>query len=456
MSEWIMIYEEYSEGVELIYGAVQAYLEYSLPCTDQSDEQMLSGCNYIEIKEEKDLTGYRIRVGQNPRNSAYQRILITACDQVNLLYAAADFKNKYLPYAKCADMTGPTYYFYRLFHDPMKEWDRTFAPRIQHRGLWTWGFVMLDYRKYIDRMAALRLNTLILWNDTPPVNIQEVISYAHKRGVSVYLGYAWGWDNRCAENKSVAAHMSRLKQLQEQVLQTYETQYAKIGCDGIYFQSFTEATTEEIGGIPVAETVTRFVNDTAAAFLERFGDVKLLFGLHAGSVRTKLSVIAKVDSRVSIIWEDCGAFPYDYIPKNIDGFSETEEFTKKIQALRKQGGFGVVLKGLTCLDWSSFRHQQGAFVLGAENERHLEKKAEEKREIWRYVQARWLQNARYAYEMIRLFDEQAMVTILAEDGAMEHRIPYPLALYAEMLWDSGRPLDEIVYETAMREDIIFY
>lgn len=38
MSEWIMIYEEYSEGVELIYGAVQAYLEYSLPCTDQSDE----------------------------------------------------------------------------------------------------------------------------------------------------------------------------------------------------------------------------------------------------------------------------------------------------------------------------------------------------------------------------------------------------------------------------------
>lgn len=58
--------------------------------------------------------------------------------------------------------------------------------------------------------------------------------------------------------------------------------------------------------------------------------------------------------------------------------------------------------------------------------------------------------------MIRLFDEQAMVTIPEEDGAMEHRIPYPLVLYAEMLWDSGRPLDEIAYETAMRGNIIFY
>lgn len=71
---------------------------------------------------------------------------------------------------------------------------------------------------------------------------------------------------------------------------------------------------------------------------------------------------------------DRGICDCDYISKNIDGFSETEEFPKKIQALRKCGGFGVVLKGLTCLDWGSFRHQQGAFVLGSEKERYLEKK----------------------------------------------------------------------------------
>ena len=57
MSAWMMIDEEDSQGVELVYGAVQAYLEYSLSFTDQGDEQVLSGCNYIEIKEEKDLTG---------------------------------------------------------------------------------------------------------------------------------------------------------------------------------------------------------------------------------------------------------------------------------------------------------------------------------------------------------------------------------------------------------------
>lgn len=454
MDNWMIVYERYSIGVEKVYAAVQPYLEYSLLCTGHWDADVLAHHNYIYIKYDESLAGYKIKVSASEYNEENQCILIGARDDVNLLYAAADFQNQYLPYARYTDSTGPKFYFNDLFHEPMKEYDREFSPRIKRRGLWTWGFVIYDYKKYIDNMVSLKLNTLILWNDYPPVNSKEMIAYAHERGIQVYFGFAWGWDTNCAENKAVARVMADTDRLSNEIIQVYETQYAALGCDGIYFQSFTELEEEKINGIPVAETVTKFVNDTAGKLFEHFGDIELLFGLHAGSVKNKLDVIAQIDSRISILWEDCGAFPYHYIPKNTDGFDETVAFTEKIRDMRR-GGFGVVLKGLTCLDWNSFQHQQGEFLLGVQNGRFLSKKAEEKRKIWKYVQAYWLKNAKYAYDMINVFDENTMVTALAEDGAIEEKIPYSLALYAEMLWDSRRPLDEIMCETALRDDISF-
>ncbi len=49
-----------------------------------------------------------------------------------------------------------------------------------------------------------------------------------------------------------------------------------LGCDGIYFQSFTEVSTDSINGVPVAETVTAFVNEIGGKILEKHKDFKLL------------------------------------------------------------------------------------------------------------------------------------------------------------------------------------
>ena len=68
----------------------------------------------------------------------------------------------------------------------------TDSPVIENRGIWTWGYVIYDYRRFFDNMARLKMNRLTVWNDRPPVNCRQFIDYAHSRGIKVILGYSWG------------------------------------------------------------------------------------------------------------------------------------------------------------------------------------------------------------------------------------------------------------------------
>ena len=189
--------------------------------------------------------------------------------------------------------------------------------------------------------------------------------------------------------------------------------------------------------------------------LENHPDLDILFGLHASSVKTHLDAIAKTDPRVSIIWEDSGSFPYNYDPAVVDNFAETLEFHDKTRNLRENGGFGAVLKGMTKLDWRYFVHQSGDFILGEDGTDEVQKNADERRKMWRYLQTYWLRNADYAAQMIRHFGKNDTITFLAEDGAIEAYLPYPLALAAEMMWDDSRSTAEILSETALRSDVTF-
>jgi hypothetical protein len=47
------------------------------------------------------------------------------------------------------------------------------------------------------------------------------------------------------------------------------------------------------------------------------------------------------------------------------------------------------------------------------------------------------------------------VTALVEDGMFEENIMYPVALYAEMLWDQKTPLSEMMTAVALRSYITF-
>lgn len=228
----------------------------------------------------------------------------------------------------------------------------------------------------------------------------------------------------------------------------------------MYFQSFTEVNEEYIGGRLVAEAVTELVNETAALFFEKYPNMELQFGLHADSVRERLEYIRRVDPRIRIVWENCGSFPFSYIPKDVEAFDETCEFVRKIERLR--GGeerFGVVTKAFTKLDWGAFEHLQGPQYIGVSSEWMKRNREERKRKFWKYIQAYWLAYADKAQEMVRLMQKEKQgdlyITALVEDGMFETQIIYPVALYAEMLWNPDADFKETLSKVALRDYVEF-
>jgi len=445
MKRWMVAYGEYVKAAEKTVAAIQRYLDYVPVCKPEP----LKEFNVISLKVDKNIKGVKILVSEAEGESQY--IEIIGQDDINLLYAVADFKNIYLPAAHCSDTSNTPYFFNRLFSNPLKPYCYSSAPKIRDRGIWLWGHTVYDYRRFVDNMVELKLNTLIVWNDFLPINLSDIINYAHENGVKIILGFAWGWDQRCDKEGISDEYLITLK---NNIVKDYKENYKHINCDGIYFQSFTELASDNIGGIRISEAVTKLVNMTADEILREDPDLYIQFGLHATSVKDHLDDISKVDPRVTILWEDVGAFPFHYIPNKIDNFEKTVEDTIKIRDLR-DGGFGAVLKGVICLNWDTFEHINGPFAMGTSDRKYLKEKLLEKREILRYIQSAWIRNAKYARDLIREFEEDSVVTCLVEDGVFEEAINYPTAIYAALLWDSDHDIGDILYEVAQRPDVDF-
>lgn len=444
MKRWKIVYDKYCPGVEKIYSTIQEYLPYTVVCDKNADEEY----NTVFVKIDNSIEGFKIIV--NEAEGENQSIEIVACDETNILYAASDFRNVYLPYAKYKIRDNVVdFYHSKPFCDALRAFNYESKPRIRQRGLWTWGHTIYDYKKYIDNMVTLKMNTIIIWNDYVPVNIDDVIEYAHKNGVKIYLGFPWGWDTKCDKND-----ISDTSRLTKSVVEKYKSEYLSLNCDGIYFQSFTELSGDNINGVNIAEAVTDFVNNTAREIYELNPGLSLLFGLHATSVKNRMDVFKKIDPRIAIIWEDMGAFPYNNSSDVTDNFDETQKMNCLAQNLR-DGGFGAVLKGNYRLDWDTFEHQQGPYIMGVCSDSELKRRAEEKKPLLKKIQADWIINAKYAYELIKDFDENAMVTVLAEDGLFEEILSYPVALYAQMMWDSSESLDKIMHMVAQMPDVDF-
>ena len=383
---------------------------------------------------------------------ADETVTIEGYDEAGVLYGCLDFYNKYL-----IRLEYPHNDHYRV-NSMEKKWpDFTLCsrPSVKERGLWTWGHVIYDWRGYLDNMVKLKMNTLVVWNDYVPVNAAEMVAYAHDCGIKVIWGYAWLWDTDC---KKIG--LDHLEDYSEEIYAKYEREYRHLGGDGIYFQTVTEHNEEVIDGIVLADAVTRFVNKTAALFYEKEPELEIQFGLHATSVKSKLEYLKNVDPRIRIVWEDCGAFPFSYIPNDVERFAQTQEFVSEIAVLRGASDrFGTVTKGLTKLDWRAFAHPQGPLYAGVSSREVRENRIVRKRKIWRYLQAFWMIRANYALEairqMARVKEGELMLTALVEDGMFEENIMYPVALYAEMLWDAEAELDTLQSSVALRGYVEF-
>ena len=380
-------------------------------------------------------------------------VVIEGFDESGVLYGAIDFYNKYLipleyPHDNAVFRVDP-------LEKELPDFSLVSRPSVENRGIWTWGHVIYDYRGFVENMARLKMNTLIVWNDFVPTNIDEILEYAHGYGIKVFLGYPWLWDTDCAKFDRESIEKSI-----DLVAERHEREYSSLPCDGIYFQSFTELNTDTVNGMIIAEAVADFVNRAAGAIFKKHPTLELQFGLHATSVRENLGYISAVDPRISIIWENCGAFPFSYIPADVSDFDKTMGFVRKIANLRGEGDkFGVVTKGFTKLDWTVFTHPEGPMYIGHSSRAMQDNRIERKRKVWKYLQAHWLANGAYALEAVRVMTEakrgKLTVTALVEDGMLERQIMYPVALYAEMLWNADADYGELVSSVALRDYVDF-
>lgn len=475
-TSWKIVYHKYAgfekKAIEFLSREVGKYLIrqegmytlYVLPCEKEGtpiDQNAIVVALYQDsptirqyVKEEElERNDYVIKVVVNPQNEDCRIVLITAKEELNLMYGAQTFADSY-PVQRAVGHGGLKIPQWR-YNYKMPEYELTGKAKIATRGAWSWAHPINDYRAYIRNMARLKINQITLWNDYMPLNAKEVVDYAHEYGIKVIWGYSWGW-NENGKIKEVCEEF--LEKLKETALRSYEEHYKGTNCDGIYFQSFTEVQYDKIGDKLIAEVVTDFVNDAAAEFFKRYPDMKIQFGLHATSVKNYLPILAKVDKRVEIVWEDCGTFPYGYTPivRDEKAYKDTLDFTRQIVNLRPGAPVGLILKGFMTVNWEMFEHQKGPYIMG-DNSTAIQKADEEMRKpIWKMFESEWLQYGNYALDLIqevyKMTGGNVNITMVCEDGGCT--IPLPCALFAEMVFDPEQEYGDLLRNVSYRQAII--
>jgi hypothetical protein len=335
------------------------------------------------------------------------------------------------------------------------------SPKANNRAIWTWGHVIYDYKNFFKNMAKLRLNEIVIWNDYVPLNAIDIVDTAHSYGIKVIWGYSWGWVDNMKDNDPIDLNNPDcLQKFKTEIITKFERQYLKTGGDGVYFQSFTETNNDVKDGKIIAQAVTEWVNAIAYDLLKKYPDLKLQFGLHAISVKNRLEFIKNVDTRIEIIWEDCGAFPQSYDGDDVADFDNTLNFTQKISLLRgKDDKFGYVIKSMCLLDWEQFKHQTGSYILGEADKKFIKKYSAYRDKTWRVVQAHWLKNHDYVYRYLdkttTLKGGNINVQALVEDGVFEYRVPFAPVLYSVCLWDDVKNSTQAYFDAITYKCTVF-
>lgn len=424
------------------------------------NDEALNGCTKIYIGT-KSNCGY-IRRNSKVKLSSPEEycisvsggtVVIEGSDDNGVLYGCSDFYGKYI--VKLEYVDDQNVYHENPFEKDFPDFELCSKPAVRSRGIWTWGHVIYDYRAFFDNMVRLKLNTVTIWNDCAPFNLCDIVEYAHSCGIKIICGYSWFWDTDCSKINPEAVESGIAD-----IIKKYEEEYLPSGCDGIYFQSFTELNSEYIGDVLIAEAVTDFVNKASAAMFGKYPELELWFGLHANSVKEKLEYIKNVNPDVKIVWENCGAFPFHTLPCHTEGFDSTMDFVEKIVNLRGENdNFGAVTKSIVQLRWSSFEHLTAPANIGVSTKRSRQNRSLQKNSMWKYVQSFWLAHPEQCAEAVSFMSDaksgNLSLCALVEDGMFEEKIMFPVALYAEILWNPHCDIKNCVREVSLRNYVEF-
>ena len=474
-TDWKIVYNNYSgvskrainllskEAGRRLTRQEAVYRIYVLPCEKEGCE-ISKNTFFVSLYDESPMirkfvseeevpeNGFTVKVTKNPDDEEGRFVFLTAKTEQELFYAVVSFLDDYIP--EHAPWGGSNHMPDLIFDTPMDECCYSEVSDRKTRSIFTWGHSINDYRAYIDNMARCKLNEVVFWNDHIPINIDEVIEYAHSYGIRVVLGYSWGW--REIGNKAKEITEETIEKLKELIVNTYREKYAPVNCDGIYFQSFTERPEEKVGGKLISELVTDMVNEVAEELWKITPDLRLIFGLHASSVKNHLDQIARIDPKIEILWEDCGEFPF-YYNSAVDSeeyFNQTLEFIKKILRLRDGKGVGLVFKGVMMLDWSKGVGHHGPYVMGENSEYIIEHDRRMRANAWRLFSATWTQSGSDAYRAMQFINENQLGEVnMCIAGTFDGGIYLPFALCAQMFRRMDEPYSKMLTRVSRRDCI---
>lgn len=381
-----------------------------------------------------DIQGFRLECTPALSDPSLHCLLLAGNSSTGVLQAVETFNARVL--GKLFSDANPLGLLRRSL-DEMEPMTIQETPSIPERGLWTWGYVIYDYRRFLDNMARLKFNCLTIWNDIPPINSRQLIDYAHGRGIKIILGFPWGW----GMDFDLANPTDRQK-IQAMVVDHYRQHIQPLAPDGIYFQSLTEHNQLEMQGRSVASLTCELVNQVAQQLLALEPGLDIRFGLHATSIRQNYGDLADLDPRLTIVWEDAGAFPFTYTP-SFEGqglsFAQTLEYCHSLAAFRPNSTFAMIAKGWTCLNWPDEFEHHGPYLLGVRSPAFTRRRLEKIQPRWEEVNPLWEQYLPQAQQFFQSIQQacQGRMSVLGlvEDGLFEEKIQPSVALFAETLWN---------------------
>lgn len=472
-TRWSLLYGSY-DGVERfavneLQNYVQRYLPYVLEVrkaeaveqigddhviligTPESNPLIADALRSGVIEKLEGPEGYSIFVGQSPWNAERRVMVVAGSDPNGVLYGV-----QHLDIVLRASVGQPDPADMRAAFDKTPDFAVSERPALDNRGIWTWGYPIYDYRRFLDNMARCRMNMITVWNDCPPLNAREFIDYAHSRGVKVVFGFHWGWGIDDFDPTDAVQRRA----MKDNIILNYREDYAALGLDGIYFQTFTEHTKLDMGGKSTAQLACEFVNDVADALLAIDPHLQIQFGLHATSIRERYTELSDLDPRVTITWEDAGCIPYAYDPvtdfnygvfnstPGLDPLEGTIDYSRKIATFRPGTQFAMVPKGFAWLRWQSEFEHHGPFILGERDPEFIRQRLADRQPFWDRINALWIANypmaMRFYREILDCNPPSFTATALIEDGMFEERIQPSVAILAETLWNPRRDEKDIL------------
>jgi hypothetical protein len=417
-ARWLLVYGSYRGPERVAANAMQACAQYYLPYlvevapaadVDADDSTLLilvgtrESNRWIAQLLERGLLqapekaqGYTIAQMNSPWGEGKRLIVICGADARGVLYGAQEYCARTL----YGGLPNDGLTLRREDFDQRGDFTVTEAPAIDDRGIWTWGYVIYDYKRFLDNMVKLKMNMLTVWNRTVPVNMDKVIEYAHARGIKVIPGFHWGWGS------DIDLDISRpedLPQLRQMVIDTYQKEYANLDIDGIYFQTQTEHHDLTKGGRTMAAIACDFVNHVAEGLFNINPALHIQFGLHATSIREHYTDFQSLDPRITITWEDAGMLPFSYFPTlgEAGQYEETLAYGVELAKFRPESGYALVPKGWMCLRWGREFEFHGPFILGERNHRAIRERMLDRADNWEAQNQAWFRLFPYAAKFYR-------------------------------------------------------